>query len=200
MDWGPVEQALVKFHPGKRNFKVALFDFVWYKYATNWLHIYRFRRYSQRKVSMKTTDQIQRVLELPVLLKRAWRAISTPEGLSRWFSEHVSFEPQVGAEIVFEWDDYGKKYGCVEAFEPQQRFGFRWLAGEAGRNEPVTDDNSTLVIMELEEIQNGTRLTVTESGFSRLPKELQTSELVKNDRGWDYELAELVVYMRAEKS
>ena len=145
---------------------------------------------------MKTKDQIQRVLVFPVDMEKVWRAISTPKGMSHWFSEHVSFESRVGAEIVFDWDDYGKKYGRVEVIDPPKRFGFRWLAGEPELIEPITDKNSTLVMMELEKIPEGIQLTVTETGFSNLPKPLQSAELVKNDHGWDYELAELADYMK----
>lgn len=148
---------------------------------------------------MKTTDDIQRVLDLPVGLERAWRAISTPAGMSRWFSEQVSFEARVGAEIIFEWDDYGTKFGKIEVIEHPKSFGFRWLAGEPGLIEPIHENNSTLVLMELEEIPQGTRLTVTETGFSKLSKELQSSEFVKNQRGWDYELAELIAYLEQGK-
>lgn len=140
---------------------------------------------------MKTTDQIRRVIDLPVSLSRAWRAISTPEEISNWFSDYVSFESKVGAEVVFEWKEYGKKYGRVEIIDHPNRFGFRWLAGDAGLKMPIEINNSTLVLMELTEIPGGTRLTVTESGFSNLPESLQSAEFHKNESGWDYELTDL---------
>ena len=140
---------------------------------------------------MNSTDQIQRTLELPLGLLRTWQAVSTPEGLSSWFSQRVTFDVQMGAEIIFDWDNHGKKYGEVEILEPQTRFGFRWLAGEPDLVEPLTSANSTLVVFELEETASGTRLTVTETGFSQLSKELQKPEKVKNEQGWDFELPEL---------
>lgn len=144
-------------------------------------------------------DSIQKIIDLPVDLPRAWRAISTAEDIQNWFSDHAKFESKVGAEIEFEWDDYGKKYGRVEIIEPPNRFGFRWLAGEPGSKDvPLTDNNSTLVVMELDEIPGGTRLTVTESGFSKLPAEMQKSELVKNTGGWDYEFNDLKNYIERE--
>jgi uncharacterized protein YndB with AHSA1/START domain len=146
----------------------------------------------------KNIDQIQRVIDLPVDITRAWRAISTPEDISNWFSDHASFTAEVGAEIVFDWDDYGKKYGRVEVIKPPYQFGFRWLAGDAGLKIPIKDDNSTLVMMELTEIPDGTRLTVTESGFSKLAADLQKSEFLKNEAGWDYELNDLKKYIEGE--
>ena len=146
----------------------------------------------------KNSDQIQRVIDLPVSLDRAWRAISTPEDFSSWFSDHAAFESRVGAEIVFEWDQYGKKYGRVEVIDPPHRFGFRWLAGDAGVQAPIKEGNSTLVMMELTEVPNGIRLTVTESGFSSLPAELQDSEFHKNVVGWKSEMKDLVDLIRGE--
>lgn len=139
----------------------------------------------------KIKDQIQKMIDLPVDISRAWQAISTPEEISSWFSDHASFETQVGAEIVFDWDDYGKKCGRVEIIDRPRRFGFRWLAGDAGLKTAIEENNSTLVVMELTEIPGGTRLTVTESGFSKLPAELQNPEFHKNESGWDYELNDL---------
>lgn len=144
---------------------------------------------------MTEKDQIQRTIDLPVDMSRAWRAISTPEGIANWFSDHVSFEAKVGAEIVFDWDDYGINYGAVEAIDPPNRFSFRWLSGDAGLNIPIDVNNSTLVVMELTEIPNGTRLTVTESGFSNLPANMRKAEYHKNESGWDYELKDLVNYL-----
>lgn len=145
---------------------------------------------------MNAIDQIQRTLELPVSLQRAWLAVSTPEGLSCWFSQRVAFDGQIGAEIIFDWDNHGKKYGEVEILEPQTRFGFRWLAGEPGLVEPLTPANSTLVVFELEETSSGIRLTVTETGFSQLSEALQKPEKVKNEQGWEYELPELKNYLK----
>jgi len=76
---------------------------------------------------MKTTDQIQRVLELQEGLESAWHAISKPEKMSRWFSEHECFESRVGVEIVFERNDYGRKYGWIEVIEPQTFVILLWL-------------------------------------------------------------------------
>ena len=143
----------------------------------------------------KSKDQIKRVIDLPVSLARAWRAISTPEEISKWFSDHVAFKAEVGAEIIFEWDDYGKKYGRVEVINPPWGFGFRWQAGDGGIKMPLREDNSTLVMMELTETSSGTRLTVTESGFSKLPQSLQKPEFHKNESGWDYELNDLRGYL-----
>ena len=149
---------------------------------------------------MKTIDQIQRVIDLPVDKSHAWRAISTPEEISNWFSDHVSFDAEVGAEIVFDWNDYGRKYGRVEIIDPPNRFGFRWLAGDAGLKMPIEINNSTLVVMELTEVLGGTRLTVTESGFSNLPVALQEAEFRKNVAGWDYELNDLTNYLAVEEN
>ena len=82
--------------------------------------------------------------------------------------------------------------------DPPHRFGFRWLAGDAGVQGLIEEGNSTLVMMELTEIPSGTRLTVTESGFSSLPAELQDSEFHKNVAGWKSEMKDLVEYLQGE--
>jgi uncharacterized protein YndB with AHSA1/START domain len=141
-------------------------------------------------------DEIQRVIDLPIGLSRAWQAITTPEDISNWFSDRISFAPEVGADIVFDWDDHGKKYGRVEVIDPSNRFAFRWRVKGLGPEVPIEANNSTLVMMELTQTSEGTRLTVTESGFSNLPPDLQDFEFHKNESGWDYELNDLSKYFQ----
>jgi uncharacterized protein YndB with AHSA1/START domain len=60
---------------------------------------------------------------------------------------------------VFRWGDGEERHVVVEEVEPERRFAFVW-----GEPEPsVADEGSSRVQIELEEIDDGTRVTVTET-------------------------------------
>src|ERR1700737_639303 len=53
----------------------------------------------------------------------------------------------------------------VEQMEPERLFSWRWQPGGDPNKDPA--EPPTLVVFELEEVPEGTRVTVTETGFDR---------------------------------
>jgi uncharacterized protein YndB with AHSA1/START domain len=94
--------------------------------------------------------EVTRELVLPVPPEEVWEALTDPERLREWFANEVEWD---GDELVYRWDDGDERRARIEeALEPR-RLGFRWRDG---------DDEETEVLFELEEAEEGTRLTVTE--------------------------------------
>ena len=69
---------------------------------------------------------------------------------------------------------------------------FRWASGAMPPVGDVLASSNTLVEFRLEEVDEGTRLSMVESGFASLPKEIYDEAMRDNSNGWDSELAELV--------
>jgi hypothetical protein len=59
---------------------------------------------------------------------------------------------------------------------------------------------STLVEFSLEDTPDGTRVTVTESGFGGLPDDVREQLIQGNTEGWIRETTELLDYLMAESS
>ena len=57
-----------------------------------------------------------------------------------------------------------------------------WAAVEAGKD--YSDEPTTLVVFELQEVPEGTLLTVTESGFDAIPPERRAAAFRDNEQGW----------------
>ncbi len=144
---------------------------------------------------MKFQDHIERELLLPVPIDRVWQAISTPEGLSNWFSNQVNFTQEVGSALEFTWENHGTTDGTIEQIDPPHIFAYRWRAHNALKTEPITNENSTLVTFTLKEVNGGTHLTVLETGFTGLITETRESNYSENVTGWRVELQELVDYL-----
>jgi len=155
----------------------------------------RFVYLRKQGVSRMNIDSIEQTLFLPYPQERVFRAATRPEELSKWFGDRVFLDPvAVGSEIIFEWDEYGRVAGLVEAFDPPTLFAYRWRAHGADPVAPLAPGNSTLVTFRLQPDGMGTRLQVIETGFASLPEEIRQAAYRENERGWQVELKELVAY------
>jgi len=113
-----------------------------------------------------------------------WAAITEPEQIARWFGTGAELDLRPGGEGTLSWEDLGVTTSItVETVDRPSRFAYRWQSNRGGP--------TTLVEFRLEEIQDGTRLTLVESGFGRLGEESRQG----NEYGWDAELGDLRAYL-----
>ena len=139
-------------------------------------------------------DTIERDIVLSHPIERVWRALTEAEDLSRWFGDSAEVDLRPGGTMRVGWSDYGEVIDCVvETVEPPRRFVYRWSAG--------TDQDGTTwmttVDFTLEEIEEGTRLVLVESGLAELPSALYERTLRENTSGWDAELTDLRQHLDA---
>jgi hypothetical protein len=72
----------------------------------------------------------------------------------------------------------------VKAMEPEKLFAFTWHPYAVDPNKDYSNEEPTLVEFKLEKTATGTLLTVTESGFDKIPFERREEALRKNEGGW----------------
>jgi uncharacterized protein YndB with AHSA1/START domain len=73
----------------------------------------------------------------------------------------------------------------VERIEPMRLFSFRWHPGADPVAAEAPDDQMTTVTFELADNPGGVLLTITESGFDRIPLERRAKAFADNDGGWE---------------
>jgi uncharacterized protein YndB with AHSA1/START domain len=98
--------------------------------------------------------KVTRELVLPAAPDEVWEALTDPERLQEWFANEVEWD---GDELVYRWDDGDERRARIEIADEPRRLGFRWR-GPGG--------DETRVDFELEEDEEGTRLTVVETDGS----------------------------------
>jgi uncharacterized protein YndB with AHSA1/START domain len=81
----------------------------------------------------------------------------------------------------------------VEQMEPERLFSWRWRPGGDPDIDPA--EPTTLVVFELEEIPEGTRLTVTESGFDQIPAARRSKAYRSNESGWKEQMENIRKYV-----
>lgn len=148
---------------------------------------------------MTIPDCIERIEMLPVSRERVWDAITKPEQFSQWFDIVRDIDFRVGGKINFTWENKLSPYpGVIETIEPPHCFAFRWASHALGHPElKLPSTATTLVTFTLEEVAEGTRLTLVESGFASLPDGFQTQSHQDNQGGWQSELPKLRVYLES---
>lgn len=141
---------------------------------------------------------IERVIEVNASPEIVFSVVSQPEHLRDWWPDEANFERLVGAQgqFVFQHEGDGAPYvatfSIVELDAPR-RFSFRWVYDDGATPGPT---NSLLVSFELEPHGEGTRVTMTETGFRERGWSLAELEHAYQDHssGWDFFLARLAPY------
>ena len=82
----------------------------------------------------------------------------------------------------------------LEGIEPMRSFAFRWHPYPPPPGEEA-DAPTTLVVFELEDAEGGTLLTVTESGFDRIPIERRAKAFADNEGGWEIQTQLIAKYL-----
>ena len=120
--------------------------------------------------------QVRREVVLDGTPEEVWRALTEPERLEEWFANEVELAAECGGAGIFRWGDGSVRHATVEEVEPHRRFGFRW-------HDEGCEETATRVELTLDEIPEGTRLTVVETA----PAGLRASALA-GEWSWGVEL------------
>jgi uncharacterized protein YndB with AHSA1/START domain len=142
---------------------------------------------------MAFPDRIERTVELAQPPEVVWAALTTAEGLASWAGNQAGIELRPGGMAWMKWEDGATADMRVERVEEPSVFGFTWHIYGL----PEDDPRRTYVEFTLERHGQGTRLTVTESGFAQLPPDAHRTAYDGNSRGWVSELGDLVAYLDA---
>jgi uncharacterized protein YndB with AHSA1/START domain len=146
-----------------------------------------------------STDRIEKQIVLRAPLERVWRAISDAAQFGSWFG--VAFDgPFVAGQrltgrIVPTTVDGGvarqqEPYAgmafefLVERIEPMRAIAFRWHPFAVEPGVDYSHEPTTLILFELQQVADGVRLTVTESGFDQIPLARRAKAFAANEGGW----------------
>jgi uncharacterized protein YndB with AHSA1/START domain len=109
-------------------------------------------------------DRIRRTALLAAPPSRVWVALTEAGEVSAWFGAEATGEFRVGGRITFRWDDGRERRAVVEEVERPRRAAFRWLPFVRYPDGETRMLGPGRVEIELEELPEGTRITVVEWG------------------------------------
>ncbi len=146
-----------------------------------------------------STDRIEKKVLLRAPRSRVWRALTDAQEFGHWFG--VKFdEPftlgalqrgtitptKVDPEVAKAQEPYiGMPFEMtIERLDAERLFAFRWHPYAIDPAVDYSSEPTTLVTFALEDVDNGTLLTVTESGFERIPLARRAQAFTANEGGW----------------
>jgi uncharacterized protein YndB with AHSA1/START domain len=143
--------------------------------------------------------KIERSVVLRAPRSRVWRALTRAEEFASWFNVTMRGDFTPGGRVTMEtkYPGYeGLSFPLfVQRMEPEHLFSWRWYPGAA----VAADDDpgkQTEVVFTLEEVAEGTRLTVVESGFERVDLARRAKAFADNTEGWTAQLHNIEVFVR----
>ena len=149
-----------------------------------------------------TTDRIAKEILLRAPLARVWRAISDPDEFGSWFRVDMSgvqFEPgkPVHGKMTYPGHEGTPFEMVVDRIEAPRLFSFRWHPYGIDPNRDYSDEPMTLIEFALEEVADGTKLTVTESGFDAIPLARRAEAFRMNSEGWSEQIRNIEAYVNS---
>jgi uncharacterized protein YndB with AHSA1/START domain len=148
-----------------------------------------------------STDRIEKQIVLEAPRSRVWRALTDVRQFNQWFG--VNLERPFAAGEMTSGRITVKNYehivmeAWVEKMEPEHHFSFRWHPGSIDPTVDYSQEPTTLVVFTLEDVDEGTRLTVVETGFDALPESRRAKAFAGNESGWAGQLRNIAKYLAA---
>ena len=141
-----------------------------------------------------STDRIEKSIVLRAPRARVWRALTDAAEFGTWFGValdgRVAFAPgvRVRGQVASPGYEHLTWDVTIERMEPERLFAWRWHPHAIEPDRDYADEPTTLVVFELEEVAEGTRLSVVESGFERIPLARRAAAYRGNEAGWEAQL------------
>lgn len=133
-------------------------------------------------------NRIERRIELKAPVSRVWRAVTDHREFGEWFRVKLDgpFVPgQVSTgHITYPGYEHLKWAAVVQKMEPERLFSFTWHPYAVDAEKDYSNETPTLVEFRLEKTASGTLLTVSETGFDKIPEDRRLDAFRMNQGGW----------------
>lgn len=150
-------------------------------------------------MELHINDQIKKQIELKAPISRVWKALTDHNQFGEWFQVKMDgpFEPgKVSTgHITYPGYEHLKWEATVKEMVPERRFSFTWHPYGVDPDVDYSKEEPTLVEFELEPTAEGTRLTLTESGFDKVPAHRREEAFRMNEGGWTEQMKNIEEYV-----
>jgi len=145
------------------------------------------------------SDRIEKEIVIHAPRSRVWQALTDAEKFGQWFGVKLNGSFAPGEPIRGQVTNKGYEHlpfeFTVERMEPEHLFSWRWHPYAIDLTIDYSGEPTTLVVFELEEVADGTRLTVVESGFNALPAARYPAAFRSNTGGWEAQMTRIERYV-----
>jgi uncharacterized protein YndB with AHSA1/START domain len=144
-------------------------------------------------------NQIEKRIEIAAPVSRVWQALTDSRQFGEWFrvkmdGPFVAGQPLSG-QITHPGYEHLRMEIMVKAIEPEKFFSYTWHPYAIDPKVDYTKEEPTLVEFRLQPTAVGTLLTVTESGFDKIPSARRAEAFKSNDGGWGQQMKNIQAYV-----
>ena len=144
-------------------------------------------------------DRIEKRIEVKASQSRVWRALTDHKEFGEWFRVKLEspFVPgkSTKGNITYPGYEHLVMDVAVQKMEPEHLFSFHWHPYAVDPKVDYSKEPPTLVEFKLEKAGNYTVLTVTESGFDKIPAARRAEAFRMNDGGWTEQMKNIERYV-----
>lgn len=146
-------------------------------------------------------SRVGRTVEIGAPPERVWQALTDPKAFSDWFQVTLEGEIAQGSAVWMtsvqpEYAGQRFQVWYVELLEPR-RLVWQWHPGAVDPAVDYSREPRTTVVFTLEPSGNGTRLTLSETGFDEISLARRAKVYADNSQGWNEVLVWLQRYVEA---
>lgn len=149
--------------------------------------------------STEHPTKIEKTVELKASVERVWRALTNHEEFGAWFRVKLEGPFEEGKEargtITYPGYEHIVWKVMVKEIRKPEVFSFLWHPFAVDQNVDYSTETPTLVEFRLKEIPTGTHLTLTESGFDKIPAGRVLEAFRRNDGGWTVQMANIKAHV-----
>jgi uncharacterized protein YndB with AHSA1/START domain len=144
-------------------------------------------------------NRIEKQIEIAAPVTRVWRALTDSKEFGEWFrvkleGPFVAGQP-VSGQLTWPGYEHLRMELFVKTIEPENYFSYTWHPNATDPKMDYSKETPTLVEFRLAETAGGTLVTVTESGFEKLPSGRQEIALLRNESGWQQQMGNIKAYV-----
>ncbi|MGH6992923.1 MAG: SRPBCC family protein [Caulobacteraceae bacterium] len=145
------------------------------------------------------SDTIEKTVTLKAPIERVWRALTDHREFGDWFRVALEGPFQVGeasrGHITYPGYEHLKWEAKTTRMDEPERFAFAWHPYAVDPDADYSAEPPTLVEFRLRREGEGTRLTLTESGFDALPAERRDLAFRMNEGGWTQQVENIRAFV-----
>jgi uncharacterized protein YndB with AHSA1/START domain len=151
--------------------------------------------------ALTKTDSIEKQIILRAPRARVWRALTDAAEFGTWFGVNLEGSFEVGkpvrGRITYPGYEHIVFEMIIERMDPQVLFAYRWHPYAIEPEVDYSKEPTTLVEFELEDAEGGTKLTLVESDFDRIPLHRRAEAFRMNDQGWTEQMQNIRRHVEA---
>ena len=147
----------------------------------------------------ESQDKSEKVVDIQAPVSRVWQAITDHEQFGEWFFVRLDQPFEVGkvttGQVTYPGHEDMKWTSTTEVLEHESLFVFSWPPGDMDPDTEYGEDAKVFVEFKFEATDQGTRLTITESGFLQFPEPKRLEILRGNTEGWNIQAENISNYV-----